>query len=65
MQSIQQPKRFDYFQLLILSAIWGSSFLAIDVAIKNMSPFILAYGRIGFATLFLFFERRIKSNDRL
>ena len=55
MQSIQQPKRFDYFQLLILSAIWGSSFLAIDVAIKNMSPFILAYGRIGFATLFLLF----------
>ncbi len=55
MQSIHKPTKFDYIELLILSAIWGSSFLAIDIAIKSVSPFALAYGRIGFATVFLLF----------
>ncbi len=55
MQSIHKPTKFDYIELLILSAIWGSSFLAIDIAIKSVSPFMLAYERIGFATVFLLF----------
>ena len=55
MQSISKPTGFDYIQLLILSAIWGSSFIAIDIAIKELSPFVLAYGRIAFASIFLFF----------
>jgi len=47
------PKLSDYIQLLILSAIWGSSFLAIEIAIENLPPFLVAFGRISFAALFL------------
>ena len=52
---MQLPKISDYLQLLILSAIWGSSFLAIEIAIENISPFLVAFGRISCATIFLIF----------
>lgn len=40
-------------QLLLLSAIWGSAFLAIDLSIANFPPFLVAFGRIFIATVFL------------
>jgi len=36
-----------------LAAIWGSSFLAIEVALKSASPFLVAFGRTSFAAIFL------------
>ena len=60
MQKIQIPHKSDYFELIILSAIWGSSFLAIDIAIKEVSPFLLAFGRISIAAIFLLFVVFIK-----
>jgi len=37
----------------LLSAVWGSSFLAINLAIKDLSPFLVAFGRISLASIFL------------
>ena len=40
-------------QLIILAAIWGSAFLSIEIALENISPFLVAFGRISCAALFL------------
>ena len=42
-------------QLLLLSAVWGSSFLFIDLALTDFSPFLVAFGRISLASIFLLF----------
>jgi drug/metabolite transporter (DMT)-like permease len=35
----------DYLVLLLLAAIWGASFLFIKVAVGEMTPFVLVFGR--------------------
>lgn len=35
----------DYLTLLLLAAIWGASFVVIKVAVGEMSPFVLVFGR--------------------
>jgi drug/metabolite transporter (DMT)-like permease len=45
----------DYLQLLVLSAIWGSSFIAIEIALVGLPPLLVAFGRISLAFLFLLF----------
>jgi len=52
-QQIQNPKAFDYVQLFALSAIWGTSFLAIDIAILELSPLLVAFIRVFLAAIFL------------
>ena len=53
MNTILSPKLIDYFWLMLLSAIWGSAFVSIELALNNFPPFIIAFGRIAIASLFL------------
>ncbi len=54
MKTIQQPTLIDYIALLTLSAVWGSSFIAIEFALTTYEPLIIAFGRISIAALFLY-----------
>lgn len=60
MKTIQRPTFIDYIGLLLLSAIWGSAFIAVEIALENHSPFFIAFGRIFLATVFLFIVMNIK-----
>ncbi len=53
MKSIQHPKLIDYISLLLLSAIWGSAFVGIALALDGLSAFMVAFGRISLASIFL------------
>ena len=53
MKVIQSPKVIDYIHLLILGAIWGSAFIAIEIAIENLTALQVAMFRILLAGLFL------------
>lgn len=53
MKTIQKPTFVDYISLLILSAIWGSSFIAIEYSLDTYSPLLIAFGRISIAAIFL------------
>ena len=55
MKTIQAAKFIDYFLLMLLSAIWGSAFVAIEYSVDTFPPFIIAFGRIFLASLFLLF----------
>ena len=39
--------RRDLGLLLVLSAIWGSSFLFIKVAVEELEPAVVAFGRVA------------------
>ncbi|MGV6850742.1 MAG: DMT family transporter [bacterium] len=41
------------FQLFLLSAVWGASFLFIRIAVPSLGPALLIEFRVGFAALFL------------
>jgi drug/metabolite transporter (DMT)-like permease len=47
------PDRLSYVLVLVLSLIWGSSFLLTALALEGFSPFAVAFGRVGFASLSL------------
>jgi len=53
MKTIQPPNLLDYFGLILLSAIWGSSFVAIESALNDSAPLVIAFGRIFLAAIFL------------
>ena len=50
------PTRSDWIALIALGVIWGSSFMAVKLAIQDMGPLTLAGGRtaIGAAVLLVF-----------
>lgn len=54
MKNIQSPTLLDYLGLIFLSAIWGSSFIGIEIALEGTHPFFIAFGRIFMASLFLY-----------
>ena len=60
MKTIQTATIIDYFGLILLSAIWGSAFIAIELALESYSPFFIAFSRIILATLFLFLIMQLK-----
>ena len=60
MITISSPKLIDYFWLMLLSAIWGSAFVSIGFALNDFHPFIIAFGRIAIASLFLLFFMYLK-----
>jgi len=60
MTAITPPKFIDYFWLMLLSAIWGSAFVSIEFALNDFHPFIIAFGRIAMASLFLLFFMFLK-----
>jgi len=53
MKTIQPPAFIDYFGLMLLSAIWGSAFVAVEIALNDFPPLFVAFGRIFLAALFL------------
>lgn len=53
MNTIKTPTLLDYFGLILLSGIWGSAFIAIEISLENFPPFFIAFGRIFLASLFL------------
>ena len=55
MTQISSPKLIDYFWLMLLSAIWGSAFVSIELALNDFHPFIIAFGRIAMASILLLF----------
>ena len=55
MKTIQSASFLDYFGLILLSAIWGSAFIAIEVALEDYPPLLVAFGRIVLAAVFLSF----------
>ncbi|RXJ60798.1 DMT family transporter [Candidatus Marinarcus aquaticus] len=60
MNNIKTPQLIHYFGLLLLAAIWGSAFIAVEMALTTYDPFIIAFFRIFFATLFLLAVMRVK-----
>ncbi len=53
MINIQSPKLIDYVYLILLSAVWGSSFVAIEYSLNDFSPFVIGFARIALSALFL------------
>ncbi len=53
MKTIQKPTFIDFFGLILLSAIWGSSFIAMVYALNEYDPLTIAFGRVTFAAAFL------------
>jgi drug/metabolite transporter (DMT)-like permease len=47
------PTRDDYLLLLLLGAVWGSSFLLIKLAVETIPPITVAAARIGIGALVL------------
>ena len=55
---------FNFFLLLILSAIWGSAFFAIKIAVDSIDPITVASGRLIIASIILYLYYKI-SNLRI
>ncbi|GAB4277563.1 MAG: DMT family transporter [Candidatus Rifleibacteriota bacterium] len=43
----------DWFLLFVLSVIWGSSFIFIKIALREMTPFMIVFTRLILASVFL------------
>jgi drug/metabolite transporter (DMT)-like permease len=50
----------DWLGLVVLSMIWGSSFLFVELAIDYVAPFTIVFARVGLAALALILYCRIK-----
>lgn len=57
--SIRRPGRGDFATLLLMSAMWGSSFMAIKVAIQDVPPITVAALRIVLAAAALLVYLRV------
>ena len=51
--TLQEPKIKDYLNLFILSAIWGTAFIGIEVAIRHLDIFQVTFARVFIAFIFL------------
>ena len=63
---MKEAKTTDILLLLLLGAIWGSSFFNIKIATYSFEPYTLALIRVVFATIFLvvfsfFYKIKIKA----
>jgi len=50
---LKEPKFKDYINLFALSAIWGTAFIGIEIAIRHLDIFQVTFGRVFIAFLFL------------
>jgi len=50
---IRDPNILDYGRLLLVSAIWGSSFICVEIALADFSPFAIATWRLFIASLII------------
>lgn len=62
MKTIQKPTPIDFIALMFLSAIFGSSFIAIEYSLNNYSPLLISFGRVFFAAIFLLVVVYIKKH---
>jgi drug/metabolite transporter (DMT)-like permease len=53
MQGLRKAQRRDVAHLLLLAAVWGSSFMSIEVALHWLSPWAIAAGRVLLAAIAL------------
>ncbi len=56
------PKPFAYALLFFQGAIWGSSFLAIKIALGGFGPMTVAAGRIGLAAVMMLAYALLRGN---
>ena len=49
-----------WFSLLVLSVIWGSSFLFVELVVDHMTPFTIVFVRVGLAAAALIVYCRLK-----
>ena len=49
-----------WFSLVVLSVIWGSSFLFVELVVEHLSPFTIVFARVGIAAVALIAYCRIK-----
>ncbi|OGK06818.1 MAG: hypothetical protein A2W80_08110 [Candidatus Riflebacteria bacterium GWC2_50_8] len=49
----------DWFWLILLSIIWGSSFMFIKIGLRELSPFIMVFSRLVVSAIFMFIGCRI------
>lgn len=56
----RRPTLLDVLTLLAVSALWGSSFMFIEIALRSFGPFSLAATRIVLAGLFLYAVARVR-----
>ena len=45
------PRAPDYLWLILLAAIWGSSFMFVELALQTLPPLTIVAGRVGFGAL--------------
>jgi len=68
MKTIRSPIFVDYVHLLLLGAMWGSTFIAIEIAITNLSTLQVSLFRIMLAFIFLlpivFYKKYKIPNDK-
>lgn len=43
----------DWFRLVTLSVIWGSSFMFVEIAVDHVDPFVIVFARVGLAAFAL------------
>jgi len=53
MAAPQGPRAIDWIMIATLGLVWGSTFLAIEIALRGITPFWLAAARITFAATLL------------
>jgi drug/metabolite transporter (DMT)-like permease len=67
MSQLKQPDFKDYISLFVLSAVWGTAFIGIEIAIENIDIIHVTFGRVLFASLFLlpilFYKKFIPPKD--
>jgi len=51
--TLKEPQTKDYINLFALSAIWGTAFIGIEIAIRHLDVFQVTFGRVFIAFLFL------------
>ena len=52
-KTLNKPILKDYINLAILSAVWGTAFIGIEIAIEQLDVFQVTFGRVVVAFLFL------------
>jgi len=55
-----QMRLVDWALLLILSLLWGGSFFFIEVALQEVTPLVVVWGRVGLAAFILVVLVRLK-----
>ena len=54
MKPLVNPTFIDYAGLMLLSAIWGSAFIAVEFALEQYDPLLIATARILLHFFFLY-----------